>query len=253
MGNNPTPGRLGPRVGPVGLSSSILLSFPPPTEKRKYERRWFLVISSWLDDDYIELQSETTGSKNEARNWKLHYLDDDTGEEKDLPQAQETDAKNQQVTGNRSLDTVDRKLLEKDTLIAEKDRQLGEITHRLVIQGKDLAQARLDLATTQLELTDGADRLVTQHQELAQIRLELVEARSHLVETQDALCQLEDRLASRDAQLARIKEQLNGGDGGDSLARQKEMDEMRARIQVIEQFMSSQVSKVLRSRFWAYR
>ncbi|KAG8686765.1 hypothetical protein FRC09_013937 [Ceratobasidium sp. 395] len=171
-----------------------------------------------------------------SRDWKLRRLSDDIGEADSRTEElvlTTLDAGVQTEDEKKIANAIDRALMEKDKLIADKDHQLGEITSRLLTQGKDLAQARLELA-------EGANRLVTQHQELAQIRLELVEARSRLVETQDVLRQSEERLASRDAQLSRIKEQLNGSDAENSLTRQKEMDEMRTRMQAIEQFMSSQ-------------
>ncbi|KAG8795616.1 hypothetical protein FRC12_011962 [Ceratobasidium sp. 428] len=181
-----------------------------------------------------------------SRDWKLHRLSDDIGEAdsraEELALTTLVDAEVQTEDEKKLTNAIDRALMEKDKLIADKDRQLGDTTSRLITQGKDLAQARLELA-------EGANRLIIQHQELAQIRLELVEVRSRLVETQDALRQSEERLASRDAQLSRIKEQLNGSDTEGSLTRQKEMDEMRTRMQAIEQFMSSQVSKVVRSGF----
>ncbi|KAG8683988.1 hypothetical protein FRC09_015680 [Ceratobasidium sp. 395] len=162
------------------------------------------------------------------RDWTLQHLSDDAGEEKELPVAQQANAKDQQATRNKTPDAVNRKLLEKDALIAEKDRQLGEITNRLVTRDQELAE--------------GVKRLAAQHQELAQIRLELVEARSCLVEAEDALGRAEEKLTSRETQLLRIQEQLNVGEPEDRLARQKEIDEIRTRMQAFEQFMLSQTA-----------
>ncbi|KAG8695007.1 hypothetical protein FRC09_009446 [Ceratobasidium sp. 395] len=109
------------------------------------------------------------------------------------PQAAPT--KNQQATEKETPVTMDRNLQERDTLVAEKDRQLGEITSQLAARDQELAQARLESA-------ESLNRLAAQHQELDRIRLELVEARTRLVETQGALRQSEEKLALRDAQLS---------------------------------------------------
>ncbi|KAG8686764.1 hypothetical protein FRC12_008593 [Ceratobasidium sp. 428] len=181
----------------------------------------------------LELITTAGGDTFLDTKWKLERLSGDVGAE--VPKEDQSDrhgvtAGDHKVTEKNISKTVDRRLLEKDKLIAEKDRQIGEITGRLAARDK--------------ELTEGTDRLVTQHQELAQIRLELVEARSRLVETQDALRRAEEKLASREAQLLRIQEQLNEGEPGSILARQKEMDEIRTRMQTFEQFMLSQVSRI---------
>ncbi|KAG8795871.1 hypothetical protein FRC12_008594 [Ceratobasidium sp. 428] len=212
-------------------SGSMLIRLVPPGE-----RGYFLALSSSSNDCMPRTAYSGGSTATTSRDWKLRRLSDDIGEADSRTEElvlTTLDAGVQTEDEKKIANAIDRALMEKDKLIADKDHQLGEITSRLLTQGKDLAQARLELA-------EGANRLVTQHQELAQIRLELVEARSRLVETQDVLRQSEERLASRDAQLSRIKEQLNGSDAEDSLTRQKEMDEMRTRMQAIEQFMSSQ-------------
>ncbi|KAG8795617.1 hypothetical protein FRC12_011963 [Ceratobasidium sp. 428] len=216
-----------------GPDGSVYIKFIRPGKQS-----YFLGFSAGFSNFMLELTTTAGGDAFLDTKWRLERLSGDVGAE--TPKEDQSGrygamARDYQVTEENISETVDRKLLEKDKLIAEKDSQIGEIIGRLAARDK--------------ELTEGTNRLVTQHQELAQIRLELVEARSRLVETQDALRRAEEKLASREAQLLRIQEQLNEGEPGSSRARQKEMDEIRVRMQAFEQFMLSQVSRISYSEY----